>query len=355
MESVKDINQGKRYSCLLCKETANLKTETQKGFQEFDLYRIYHCPHCNTSFSLPRPNTNAIYQLIYEKGNKIPGYNRYWKYYNEIKYQKNPIEYLANSESAYWALIHALKRTLKVPKQANILEIGSGLGYMTYALRKDGYSNAIGLDIAQKAVDKASEEFGRFYICSDAYKYAKETSLKYDIIFMTEVIEHIENPVELIRALISLLNNDGTLVITTPDKSIYPDHVIWATDKPPVHCWWFSDKSLKYLAKYFKMEVSFVDFTEYYINHNRELINMKLIDPLFNRYVFDKDNQLIETKSIKDLKSFYVLPDWIKNTYLYRKLSPVIYPMLMKSIKRVDRNKSNTICALFTYENSKID
>jgi SAM-dependent methyltransferase len=358
---MKTINDTERLvkpntkECLLCgaqmlnNVRGGVKTKTQKGYQEFELYSIYHCPSCNTSFSLPRPDTDAIYQLIYENGNKVPGYNRYWKYYDEIKNQRNPIGYLANLEPAYWALIHTLKKTLNVSKEANILEIGSGLGYTTYALRKDGYCNAVGLDISQKAVDEATKEFGAFYICADAYKYAKETSRKYEVIFMTEVIEHIENPVELIKNLISLLAKGGTLVMTTPDKSIYPDDVTWATDRPPVHCWWFSDKSFDYLSKYLNMDLSFVDFTEYYIHHTRELINLKLNDSLFNGdYIFDKDNSLKETKGIKNLKSLYILPGWIKKTCLYKQISRVIYPVLSKSIIKVRRNKSNTLGVLLT-------
>ncbi|MDR0420569.1 MAG: hypothetical protein LBH30_03850, partial [Prevotellaceae bacterium] len=76
--------------CQICGNHALLKTITQKGYKEFDLYKIYHCPSCNTSFALPRVNTNETYQLIYENAEKIPGYNRYWNYYNKIKLMDSP-------------------------------------------------------------------------------------------------------------------------------------------------------------------------------------------------------------------------------------------------------------------------
>jgi 2-polyprenyl-3-methyl-5-hydroxy-6-metoxy-1,4-benzoquinol methylase len=296
---------------------------------------------------MPRPDTDAIYRLIYKNGDKVPGYNRYWKYYTEIINQRDPVTYLTNSEPAYWSFVHALKNILNVSKEAAILELGSGLGYMVYALRKDGYSNVFGLDIAQEAVERA-KRFGEFYICEDMYKYAQKTSQKYDVIFMTEVIEHVEDPQKLIKCLIPLLKDGGTLLMTTPDKSIYPDHVIWATERPPVHCWWFSEMSFRFLAQYFNMNISFVDFTKYYTIHKRELINMKLDEMLFNSYIFDKDNQVKEIQGIKSLKSFRILPEWLKKTCLYRKISPVILPVLSKSIKKVDRKKSTTMCILLT-------
>jgi 2-polyprenyl-3-methyl-5-hydroxy-6-metoxy-1,4-benzoquinol methylase len=333
---------------LLCGNVALLKTNTQKGYQAPELYSIYHCPACNTAFSLPRPDTGNLYQLIYEKGNIMPSYDRYWKYYNEIENQNNPLDYLANSEIAYWALVRVLKKTLNVSKDANILELGSGLGYTTYALRKDGYVNAFGLDIAKEAVDKAIAKFGQFYICADAAKYAQTSSTKYDVIFMTELIEHVENPKQLLENLIPLLKNGGSFVMTTPDKSIYNDDVAWATDRPPVHCWWFSDKSFYYLADYLHMNATFVDFSEYYSNHQRLLINVRLYEALCNTHIFDTSNQLIASEHVSGLKSFRILPGWIKKTSLYKTLSWLIYPLLSDSMKRISKKKSATLCVLLT-------
>ena len=64
-------------------------------------FQIYLCDNCLTSFSLPRLNANKIYDIIYDNGENVPGYSRYWKYFKEIKKQENPLTYLANSEEAY--------------------------------------------------------------------------------------------------------------------------------------------------------------------------------------------------------------------------------------------------------------
>jgi hypothetical protein len=165
---------------------------------------------------------------------------------------------------------------------------------------------------------------------------------------MTEVIEHIENPLALIKSLIPLLNENGTLIFTTPNKSVYPPEIAWATDKPPVHCWWFSEKSFEYIAGSLRMNATFVDFAPYYTNHRRMLINSKLDQDLGNRYVFDKNGELIQNKTVSNLKNFRILPDWVKNTFLYRKIAHLIYPILMKSITKVDKHKSTTLCVLLS-------
>ena len=259
----------------------------------------------------------------------------------------SPIDYLANAEPAYWSLVHSLKNILKIPKDAHILEIGTGLGYMTYSLRKDGYMNAYGLDISQKAIEEACKQFGDYYICADARIYAKNCAVKYGFIYLMEVIEHMENPVELIKNILPLLNKGGYIMMTTPDKSVCPDSVIWATDKPPIHYWWFSDLSFKKMAGQLDLKVSFLNWTEYYKNHKRGLVNTKIDEILADNYFFDRNNQLIESENIgKKLKSSLIFPDWIKRTYLYRSITPFVYPLISKSITRIDRTKSTTLCVL---------
>jgi SAM-dependent methyltransferase len=342
-----NINTMGGAKCQICGEDTLLKTTEQKGYRAFELYSIYHCVSCNTSFALPRVNTDSLYQLIYENGEKVPGYGRYWNYYHKVKSMDSPIDYLANAEPAYWSLVHSLKHILKIPKDAHILEIGSGLGYMTYSLRRDGYMNAYGLDISQKAIEEANRQFGDYYMCSDARTYSKNSDSKYDFVYLIEVIEHIENPVDLINDILPLLNKGGHIMMTTPDKSIYPDSAVWATEKPPIHYWWFSNNSFRKIAEQLDLKVSFLNWTEYYKNHKRELINTKIDELLADTYFFDENNRLIEPGNIgKKLKSFRIFPDWIKQTYLYRKITPVVYPIISKSITRIDKTKSTTLCVL---------
>ena len=329
--------------CLLCGKESNLKTSSVKGYQEPELYSIYHCPHCNTSFSMPRVDTTAIYQLIYENN----AYVRYKNYAKEIKFQDSPIDYLADAELAYTTLISSLTDVIKPSKDANILEVGSGLGYMTYALRKAGYINATGVDIAPDAIENAISEFGNFYVCADVYKWEDESAKQYDVILMTEVIEHIEQPEALIKKLISLLKVGGTLIMTTPNKSFFPESVIWATDSPPVHCWWFSEDSFTWLAQKLNVKVSFFDFTRYFKKHPQESVNIKNLPfGISANFVFDKEHKLIAVPESKyKITKHNIFPQWVKRGKFYRKMAPLIYPKLSKNF--ITSNKrTQTLCVL---------
>jgi SAM-dependent methyltransferase len=294
--------------CLLCGDSAELRHNKYPGYQEPDTFRIYHCPGCNTSFSLPEVDTSVLYENIYKNGNKVPGYNRYWRYARFIKKFSNPFEYLAETSEAYWGVNEVLSVHEKNKKQIKILEIGSGLGYLTYSLIKANY-DAIGLDISQTAVDQAKETFGDYYICADLSEFAQHNEGSFDIVILTEVIEHIKKPLDFIKSTIKLLKPEGQAIITSPDKSLYPADIIWPTDLPPVHWWWFSEDSMKYIAKALNTGISFINFSNYY-KKNYKVIGLKSHrDGHLPRSYFNKNGELINqaAKTKNDLKLYLQL------------------------------------------------
>jgi SAM-dependent methyltransferase len=274
-------------SCLLCGKDADLKHDNYPGYRAPDTYRIYHCKHCQTAFSLPRGDASSIYENIYHYAERVPGYNRYFRYTRFIKKFKDPLKFLSESSEVYWGVKEAISRSADKIESLAILEIGSGLGYFTYSLLKAGY-NIKGIDISETAVNKANETFGDHFICAGISEYAHENAGKYDIVISTEVIEHIENPLEFVDSILILLKPGGKIILTTPNKSLFPDYAIWASELPPVHSWWFSEDSLKYIARKSGAEVSFINFSEYYRNSCKTVglkshQEGKLPTPYFNK------------------------------------------------------------------------
>ena len=260
----------KTTKCLLCGAVAELSDEKYPGYQEPDTFDIYHCPTCYTSFSLPRVDTENIYNLIYHKGMEMPGYDRYWHYKNVVKTHTDALQFLYEAEESYWAPITVLKKVITGKHSAKILELGCGMGYLTYSLIQAGY-DSIGLDISREAIEEAKHSFGDHYICADAYKFADLHKNEYDVIIMTELIEHVEAPADFLRHVTQMVKVGGIIIVTTPNKTVYPDTVIWKTDFPPVHCWWLSENSMKHIAREINCEVDFVDFSDYYRNNKTHI------------------------------------------------------------------------------------
>lgn len=202
----------------------------------------------------------SIYNTIYHNIENIRGYNRYFHYSNQVLKEKDPLEYLANSEDIYWSIKKFLES--KNDKNLKILEVGCGFGYLTYAISKKGY-NIKGMDISQVAIEEATKRYGDLFFCADLIEYAKEADPSYDVIIFTELIEHIQDIKSFLKAASNLLKPGGCLVMTTPNKTPYPNDVLWETEPPPIHLWWFSEDSIKLMGKMFNYRVSFIDFTAY--------------------------------------------------------------------------------------------
>jgi 2-polyprenyl-3-methyl-5-hydroxy-6-metoxy-1,4-benzoquinol methylase len=281
----------KTTACLLCGNIADLIHPDYTGYQQPGTFGIYTCPSCDTNFSMPREDASRLYDVIYSQREKHPGYSRYWKYAKDVKNVRSPLDYLAGSEPTYFGVTEFLNRK-KISKDSRILEVGSGLGYLTYALRQSGYA-ASAIEVSRVAVEEAIRSFGDYYVNADLLGYSEENRMSFDVVISTEVIEHVENPVEFIRAMLVLLKRAGHLVLTTPNKSFFPREMIWESSLPPIHCWWFSEQSMRYVAATLGATVEFVGFAKYFLNRTMSWNKERCRNRPVPRAVLDADGNIL--------------------------------------------------------------
>lgn len=329
--------------CLLCEKEAKFVT-LHKGYQEPEKFGIYHCEFCDTSFSMPRVDTSSIYQLIYESGSQVSGYDRYWRYKKNVLNSSNPIQYLIKTEECYWSIYEAIKSISSINKKSNILEIGSGLGYLTYSLYKDGYENIKGLDISKEAVAQATKTFGDHYINEDLFAFSNKNSELYDAVILTEVIEHIDEPLVFIRSIKNLLRKDGVIILTTPNKSFWPSWLNWYTDFPPVHCWWFSEDSFKSISSKLDMKINFIDFKSFYFAKRKKIIDVSKLENNEGNHQFDKLGNLI---IYPEKKHKTYLPRFMKKNALYNVLFSFLYQSTLKNYIK-GGSRTDTMCVVLT-------
>lgn len=250
----------KSVSCPICNRSALLRNSEQIGYQKPKKYAVYHCVDgCETAFVRPLKVDEEIYNAIYSKGDAVPGYARYFLYAQKVLQVDNPLKYLVEAEDVYWGIDQFLKR--KKQKNPKILEVGCGLGYLTYALSKAGHS-VKGIDISKVAIEEAQKKYGHsLFECIDLLELSKRQKASYHVVIFTEVIEHIENVKEFMQAVVQLLLPGGSIFLTTPNKTPYPSDVLWETEPPPVHLFWFTENAMRFLAKTLKCSVDFIDFS----------------------------------------------------------------------------------------------
>lgn len=113
----------------------------------------------------------------------------------------------------------------------HILDIGCSQGIITILAAENG-NTAVGVDINEENIEFAKKLLHEKYSdsvakvdfqCIDFYTWQSEE--KYDVILLTEVIEHLEKPDVFLERVSQRMSETGKLIITVPFGVLnHPDH-----------------------------------------------------------------------------------------------------------------------------------
>ncbi len=129
---------------------------------------------------------------------------------------------LAAIESGHWwyvsrrAIMRSTLQQLALPANARILDVGSGTGGYLDMLAEFGVVTAIEMDANARKL-AAEKTLGRYEIragvCPSDMPFEHE---KFDLICLFDVLEHIDQPVETLQRLNSLLAPGGRILLAMP-------------------------------------------------------------------------------------------------------------------------------------------
>ena len=103
----------------------------------------------------------------------------------------------------------------RVKEVYNICDFGCGTGLITKELLQFGPTT--GIDLSKKAIELAGSRWpGIDFVCGDLLEYDPERL--FDIVVSTEVIEHIPDQEEFVRAISRVLEPGGWVILTCPNK-----------------------------------------------------------------------------------------------------------------------------------------
>ncbi|PKP20996.1 MAG: hypothetical protein CVU05_07810 [Bacteroidetes bacterium HGW-Bacteroidetes-21] len=110
----------------------------------------------------------------------------------------------------------------------NYLEIGAGHGlFISKAIEiLDPQTRFTVVDVSPTSIDLAKNfiEEGRIhFILSDILDFSEESC--YDFVSMGEVLEHVEEPLQLLEKIRIMLTPEGTVFVTTPTNAPSIDHI----------------------------------------------------------------------------------------------------------------------------------
>ncbi len=141
----------------------------------------------------------------------------------------NPYQYedlKTRSQDAYanakYDILCAWVRTISNDKPLNILNAGCGSGELSFLLGSKGH-RVEGLDPGAEYIDLArgtASQLGAtgltFSVAGIEDYAAANAGKQYDLVVATDVIEHINDDMTAVRAMLSMLKPDGDLFLTIP-------------------------------------------------------------------------------------------------------------------------------------------
>ena len=218
-------------SCPLCDSH-----EARSAYPQFLPYAVVQCKNCQFYYLSPRL-TESTMMVEYSKDDYFEGddggYNSY-------------IEQEAALRGTFRRFVQNLKK--RGMQGQSLLEIGCGYGYLLEATQSD-FGIRVGTDFSAKAIERAGQSGARVY---RGGVNALPPDEKFDCVVATHVIEHVYDPSNFLNQLKNRLNEDGTIVIATPDMGSLWRLVMghrWPSFKLPEHILYFDYRSLAQLMQ----------------------------------------------------------------------------------------------------------
>jgi 2-polyprenyl-3-methyl-5-hydroxy-6-metoxy-1,4-benzoquinol methylase len=122
---------------------------------------------------------------------------------------------LEKSTRYFLKIIEILKKNeLDLKGSAQVLDIGSGYGFMRLPYEKNGFAT-YGVEVSSHAAEVAKSKFGLDTFIGEISKLPDVEA--YDLMLAYDIIEHVKAPDEFIAKCVSILNPGGFLVLRTPN------------------------------------------------------------------------------------------------------------------------------------------
>ena len=206
-------------TCILC------EGEDLKALPDYAEHHLVRCSNCSHVFSdaIPSPEElDAFYNSDYDRTT----------YFSPV------------TEKRYNELLDGFE---KYRRTGRILDIGCGYGFFLETAKKRGwevYGTEVSSEACQICSDKGIEmHCGKF----EEARFAAES---FDIVVSFEVIEHLQNPVEIVKGIRNVLRKGGLCYLTTPNFNAYLRYKLkgkYDVIDYPNHLSYFTSKTLRRL------------------------------------------------------------------------------------------------------------
>ena len=154
------------------------------------------------------------------------------KYWNQI--------YLSGKyEQAEDSRYNDLRKEIlkRVPCRSKVLDVGCGTGKLMEILRTHNNCECIGVDISEVAVKIVQQKGFEAFQCKVPSFPVELATDTFDVCTMTEILEHLDDPLAVLKRVSDLVKPGGLVIATVPEECMKPEEF-------DEHMHSFSQKSL---------------------------------------------------------------------------------------------------------------
>ncbi len=195
-------NKARTLVCPACHETSSMasRLDTSSPAHQFHRFALYECPHCQSGF-FPDLKPPAYEGKKAKQGAHIR--------------ETAALKYYLEQGAGLLSMAQPLLR-LRHLKNCSMLEVGCGYGFALHFARQALGWTVRGFDPSSLAKIGAQDLDLRI---EPAYLDAQSAPKHgpFDVVYSSEVIEHVARPDQFLKPICDVLQDDGVLVLTTPD------------------------------------------------------------------------------------------------------------------------------------------
>lgn len=115
----------------------------------------------------------------------------------------------------------------------DVVELGCGMSYFPQ-MAAERYNHAYGLDFAPNTIERLQKEFPKVnYVVGDAL-HTPFPDGKFNAVVAGEILEHIENPIDLVTEMARICTEGGLIILSTGIIEFNDPEHLWEFDPDEV-------------------------------------------------------------------------------------------------------------------------